>query len=774
MPGHIPAGAMPYSSSQPLNHQPRAPLPQGAPVPQHNTAPAGFPAGTMPHSQHPPAPPLYAVPADLRRRDAVQIVDIRSERLTEAEACERLSTYKVIRLEKAPTSHGVDDLGYPLKPTWERVFQIEPRDISQEDARRRVKQLIKDTKPVLEKKEAKNLHIQRQLECAQDDLENRDPDRRFCHKLVQFESKFRPVDDRHAKYSSRHRRDKYRKDKKFEKHSKRSRSPAMEREAIIAYFKRMPAPGESGLRMLEEEERERRRHQASTMSPGFAPVAHHSPVSHPVPAAPAPVRVAGPAMDPRLNGPPRMNVPQQPGKPLVPGKLNRPLPQTQPARQDESEDESEESEDDEEHGLPVRQGNNATLNPPIAIIGRGGPPPPPAPPVAVPGRPNVALPPAPRPGGMNPQFMPNAAVQPQRPTVPLARPGPPPPLGAIVQPNPVGGLPPPPPKAGQVMGPGNMNNIPPPPPKLAPGAIPPGPVVGRQPMPPANGQVKLPPPPKGVPAKLPATMESTNKRIIVTTTGDDKIRVYDGSDRSSRSSAVSDEWSDAESEGTRPSSVSSDSNPRRHGRGRSPNRERKDHRESVVVRGSRHAKRESEYVPEKHASRHASRQPARHSSPRRRRSDTRSPRREFYPSREEEEPEWASSRRRAISPRIIQRKRSSVRLVSAPEARREIFASDMDRVEHRLERARLEDDYREREVRRDNSRFEHLDEDVRQRRDLKARFRDRLEDDYAHANRDNFRWPNRDAREYMRRREDPNRMSARPSRPVSGQVIYRE
>ncbi|KAF7545028.1 hypothetical protein G7Z17_g9485 [Cylindrodendrum hubeiense] len=214
--------------------------PQGPPGPQmhppNNRGPGGIPPNMQPQNQammhmapppHVPIPPNHAVPHDLRSRKPVEISDIRSERFTEADARERLSSYVVIRLEKTDNLCDVDEEGFHLTPSWEKVRLIQQTDISQQETKRQVRALERETKPVTEKKAACSLAIQRQLERTQERLSETDPDTRFCYKLVQFESKLRKLDERElqyiAKYSKRDKKGK--KEKNYvTTHSKKGKS----------------------------------------------------------------------------------------------------------------------------------------------------------------------------------------------------------------------------------------------------------------------------------------------------------------------------------------------------------------------------------------------------------------------------------------------------------------------------------------------------------------------------------------------------------------------
>ncbi|KAF4978823.1 hypothetical protein FZEAL_4867 [Fusarium zealandicum] len=314
---------------------------------------------------------------------------------------------------------------------------------------------------------------------------------------------------------------------------------------------------------------------------------------------------------------------------------------------------------------------------------------------------------------------------------------------------------PPPGRSGPANGPA--------PPKLPAVTFLPNP-TGAPAMPPVRPQGMLPPPLGPIQGKPPAALASARKNVIVTTTTKDKegVEAYHDSDRSSRGSFSDACFSEGESEGTRPSSISSGSRSSRRERGRSSARMHNDLPHNGVARDSRYGKREVEH---ERTSRQPSRSRARPLSPRHRREESSSPKREIRPSRRAEKPEWVSWKRDP-SPRIIQQKRS-VRLVSAPEARREIIADEVGRTEKRLERMRLDDSYHERQVWRDNDRFGHFDDDVQQRRGLKERLRGRQGDD-----RD-ICWRDGEAREYMRRRELSARVSIRPSPPQGGRYSYR-
>ncbi|KAJ4119907.1 hypothetical protein NW768_010497 [Fusarium equiseti] len=235
------------------------------------------------------------------------------------------------------------------------------------------------------------------------------------------------------------------------------------------------------------------------------------------------------------------------------------------------------------------------------------------------------------------------------------------------------------------------------------------------------------------------------------------IKVYHASDQSSSSS--DDLWSEDESEGTTPSSISSDHSLQQRGRGRSPKRAHADHHRNVIIQDSRHSRKEARNVRDERTKQ----QHVRFDSPDYRyQEENRSLRDEYHSQRRAEE-SW-----RVEPPRIIQVPRTSVRHVRGSTPRRGSFDDKYDREEKPLERARLNDSRHKHDVRRENDRFKHLEEDVRLRRDLRERRNGRREDGVMYAESDS-RWSDQQARDYMRQRE-----SRRPYRYRESRKIRRE
>ncbi|CAM1502947.1 Fc.00g077230.m01.CDS01 [Cosmosporella sp. VM-42] len=338
MSGDLPPGVVEFNGGAQPRFNTRPPVPPVHPMPQPQArAPGSIPFGMAPAGMGPanqavmsgglpptfPPPPHHAVPRDLRSRQTVEISDIRNERLTEADALERLSSYVVLRLEKADISNDFDELSHPTRFSWEKILQVEQSGISKQEAARQVASLDRETKSVLEKKAALSGTIQRQLEVAGEKLARTDSDPRYHYILVQFESKLRKLETRQAEYASRSKRER----KYNNKHSKKEKSkPKYERVSITAYFKRIPKPGQSCKRMLEERERDREieQHMSEQMSlpsptqhmpmhiPAHMPT-HFPPVAQPMGGAPI---AHGAPVNPVPSAMPKPDFQDKPMKPI--------------------------------------------------------------------------------------------------------------------------------------------------------------------------------------------------------------------------------------------------------------------------------------------------------------------------------------------------------------------------------------------------------------------------------------------------------------------------
>ncbi|KAK0386312.1 hypothetical protein NLU13_6149 [Sarocladium strictum] len=243
-------------------------IPQVVPAPQHqNMAP-----------QLPP-PPFHVNPTELRGRPPVQVSDIRPDRMTEGDAREQLTQFKIIRLEKCSTTNEVDAEGKAIKPTWAKCFTIDENDVEQVEARRRVKALDKEVNkygkiiPVTEKKASLPAALKSQLEKLQFQLQHGD-DPRFIYALVQLEDLCKPLDNAkadnkgtaqgEAKDKDRRKEKKYVRDKFETKRiasEKKSKTKLKERIAVRAYYKRSPAPDQDCLQLLQQQNTQLRQQQ---------------------------------------------------------------------------------------------------------------------------------------------------------------------------------------------------------------------------------------------------------------------------------------------------------------------------------------------------------------------------------------------------------------------------------------------------------------------------------------------------------------------------------
>ncbi|KAF4342365.1 hypothetical protein FBEOM_3692 [Fusarium beomiforme] len=639
----LPIGAMPHNIPTPMHQQTQAPQPR-PPIPQQNEAPKGpsafMPVNTGPYS-HPPAPPM-----GLRRQGPAELRNARSR---------EPPMHRALRLEKTPSASGGGNTR-DTEDDWEIVtctYKSTPQSI----IRDRIEHLDQTTRSVLKKKQDMNETIQLQLDRAQAVLTKEDCDSRCYYKLAQLESEYRVAD------YLRHRDDRnVRSSKKHRSHSKRSKSPKMETVAIVAYFQRMSADGQYGLRTLDAHGpvRQSRQIQQPPIQPrmgGLPPVALPQgsappPRPHPAPAAAAPFKPTPPlAVDPRWNSQPKLSV----GHQNVP-----PMPQPQAAQQGPFNNA-------QQGGIQTTQPGNA--------------------------------------------FPPKTAT------------AVPPPVQGDVTAGPIPRLP--------------AINIPIRPP-------PNGPVPG------AKAPPQIPPPGPDVPKGAFETGSRSPKKMIAESGPSvrNNIQVYHAPDRSSSpSDGGGDKWSDNESEGTRPSSIDSDRSPQR-GRGRSPNPKQmhSDRHGNVIIQDPRNLRKDVASIFDHRSSRDSDRQHVRFNSPGRRyQNESCPPRRKYHSSREEP--------KKAESPRIVQAPRPSVHHVRGTASRLDdSYDIRPSRSDRPLERARLHDSHGERDVRRDNERFKHLEEDLRRRREYKERRDDRKQDDYKYSGSEP-RWSDRRAREYMNQKE---------------------
>ena len=208
-----------------------------------------------PHSPR----PLYQSPPELPSQRNIHILNTRDEDINEEEAYNRLTSYVVVRIEKATDPYDIDSEGRALPPTWEKASHSIRRDVSQHDAKRKVRKLDKETGSVADKKKHLPSAIQRQLEYAWKNLERTESDPRFVYTLAQVDWKSK-VDEIEGGEERRDRRSKDKKRSKNRHESKgSSRSKAKsERVSVTAYFRREPGRNENCVRMLEAQLAERR------------------------------------------------------------------------------------------------------------------------------------------------------------------------------------------------------------------------------------------------------------------------------------------------------------------------------------------------------------------------------------------------------------------------------------------------------------------------------------------------------------------------------------
>ncbi|KAK2050720.1 hypothetical protein LZ31DRAFT_3589 [Colletotrichum somersetense] len=259
-PPRPPQGAsVPHGNS----HPPPPPPPPKAPVPalphrimQRPTAPVVTPVmipQPMPQPM-PIPPPNEVIPLELRHKRLVERSDLRSERMTDADAREALSEYAVYRFEKVNDANEIDDEGYPVKPTWENVTRTEVRDLSKPTITRNIRQLNEEGKSVMQKKLDLTAAQQRQIEKAQNDLETHNPDKRFYYTLQQIDSKTRKLNQDSIEYRQ------YMAGRESKKvtvsKTKKSKKNLLETIALTVYFKREPRDGENATAILKERKRD--------------------------------------------------------------------------------------------------------------------------------------------------------------------------------------------------------------------------------------------------------------------------------------------------------------------------------------------------------------------------------------------------------------------------------------------------------------------------------------------------------------------------------------
>ncbi|WQF75595.1 hypothetical protein CDEST_00609 [Colletotrichum destructivum] len=243
---------------QPHPPAPRGPMPG---LPPHQAAqrpmvPMMAPM-TMPQPMPQPMPvppPNDAIPLELRQKRLVEPSDLRSERMTEANAREALSEYVVYRFEKVNDPDEIDDEGYPAVPTWENVTRTEVRDLSKPVITRTIRHLDDEGKSVMQKKMKLTATQQRQIEKAQNDLETHNHDKRFCYTLQQIDTKMKKLSKDSIEYRQ-HIAGRESKKVTVSK-TKKSKKNLLETTSLTVYFKREPRAGVNSTALLGEQSRE--------------------------------------------------------------------------------------------------------------------------------------------------------------------------------------------------------------------------------------------------------------------------------------------------------------------------------------------------------------------------------------------------------------------------------------------------------------------------------------------------------------------------------------
>ncbi|PTB67874.1 hypothetical protein BBK36DRAFT_1081682, partial [Trichoderma citrinoviride] len=253
------------SSSQQIGERvsSRVHHPGPAMMPPHFSSFIPSQQGHIPHAQtsspsmmppHSPRTLHQSTPERPHSRRNVDVFDIRDEDLiTEAGAHKRLTSYIVIRLERATDPSAVDSQGSALSPTWEKASHLMRKDVSQRDARRQVRKLDTETGSVADKKRCLPSAIRRQLEHAWRNLERAEDDARFVYTLAQVDLKSKGVetDGREKKHKKRS------KDRHRSKGSSRGETKR-EPMSVTAYFRREPGRNGDCVRMLKMQLAERR------------------------------------------------------------------------------------------------------------------------------------------------------------------------------------------------------------------------------------------------------------------------------------------------------------------------------------------------------------------------------------------------------------------------------------------------------------------------------------------------------------------------------------
>ncbi|KAI5919967.1 hypothetical protein F4810DRAFT_713996 [Camillea tinctor] len=191
-------------------------------------------------------PPL---PVDMRGGPVpVQICDLSQDYLSEKQMAAQLTEYFTYRFEKLIESGEYDDNGHPKRPTWDKAIRSQVRHMSQEEMAQRIRYLDQHSQPLAAKKNSLSPVLQRQIDRAQRELMDNEPDQmNYQWVLAQVEHQLKewpvyteakpprcPPPRKHCSLKKRSKPSAHRgcKKKKF-----------YERISLTTYFKRIPRSG---------------------------------------------------------------------------------------------------------------------------------------------------------------------------------------------------------------------------------------------------------------------------------------------------------------------------------------------------------------------------------------------------------------------------------------------------------------------------------------------------------------------------------------------------
>lgn len=211
-----------------------------------------------------PIPGRDVIPAGLRQRQNVEVIDLRKERMTERDMRDALSDFVIYRFEKVLDDEGYDLEGHKIESSWSNCHRSLVTDVSREDAFRQVAKLNRNSAGVVQKKKALNPDQQRQLERAMEDLVEGDHQSQiFGFELAQIDDQLIKLDpsllttvyrphSSHRHHSHRHHRSHSR---TVYKSDKKQKKKIFKRISLTAYYKRVPKADANIFAMYEDRER---------------------------------------------------------------------------------------------------------------------------------------------------------------------------------------------------------------------------------------------------------------------------------------------------------------------------------------------------------------------------------------------------------------------------------------------------------------------------------------------------------------------------------------